>query len=422
MVHRWVLAFGALSWALAPETAGIRWYLPGNTVVTPLERGGLAEAESCLVAHRLALGCAMLHAMVCALVAVWTNTFLLCLSVAVPAVLFPAYITRRYPHALLSRLSMAGGFMALTALLIEQTGGDEEAHFSFFVMMPILVVYCDWRPLVFALVLIIAHHFCFTILQESGLGFYVWNDNRNAWGHLAIHGAVGTVQTGALCYLALTLCDRYRLARENKQLGQQVRTMSAKVNLDLLTGLSNRFYLDAWLAQFAECAKRGSETMILCILDLDYFKSINDRFGHSVGDDALRAVGAIVQNVVSAGDVAVRYGGEEFVLILRKRAPDDALAFAERLRQKIAVQTLLGAGGTCFVTASFGLAQWQISEDFHDVFRRADRALYQAKALGRNRVVFAGGPCVPDPDSPEHRSVYRAPVVKSPQQTLIVST
>jgi diguanylate cyclase (GGDEF)-like protein len=150
-------------------------------------------------------------------------------------------------------------------------------------------------------------------------------------------------------------------------------------------------------------------------MDLDHFKTINDCYGHSVGDDALRMVGSTIQDNLVSGDAAVRYGGEEFLLILRNVALDDAAGFAERLRQKIAAHNVLARNvfegdRSCYVTASFGVAKWQLSEDFHDVFRRADRALYHAKETGRNRVEVAGRMVarVAEPDLPELRAAIAA--------------
>ncbi len=296
-----------------------------------------------------------------------------------------------FPKALLSRFIMATGFMALTALLIEQTGGAEEAHCSFFIMISVLVVYCDWRPLTLACVLILTYHFACAMLQGRGMGFYFWNDDRGVWGHVAAHGAVTIIQTLALSYLATILRQRYQLEHENRNLDSQLRKISAKANLDALTGLYNRARLDDLLRQMTvgTGALAGNEKLVMCIMDIDHFKSINDRFGHAVGDDALRAVSAVIRAELDPNDTAIRYGGEEFLLIFRNAGIEDGAFAANRIRRSIARQNILGAAGVYFMTASFGLAQWQQGEAFHDVFRRADRALYRAKEEGRDRVEIA---------------------------------
>jgi methyl-accepting chemotaxis protein len=156
-------------------------------------------------AHRVAIICAGAHLLLCLCLGLVTSTLMLALVVGLPALLIPAWFAHRDPASLLSRLAMATGFMIFTALIIQQTGGDMEAHFSFFVLMSVLVVYCDWRPIVFALGLIALHHGSFTVLQQMESGAIVWNSPRSGWSHFWVHAGVGTVQALALSYLAVML-------------------------------------------------------------------------------------------------------------------------------------------------------------------------------------------------------------------------
>jgi signal transduction histidine kinase/CheY-like chemotaxis protein len=153
-------------------------------------------------AHKLLLELGSLHVLICAGFAVFTQTWLLVMLIAVPAWLIAWWVCRQYPLALASRLTVAVVFMIFTGLVIQQSGGDLEGHFSYFVMLAALVVYCDWRPLVLATVMILIHHLTFVILQPLGLGFMVFNDNRPLWGHFFVHVAVGGVQTAVLIYAA----------------------------------------------------------------------------------------------------------------------------------------------------------------------------------------------------------------------------
>jgi signal transduction histidine kinase len=153
-------------------------------------------------AHKLLLELGGLHVLICAGFAVFTQTWLLVMLIAVPAWLIAWWVCRQYPLASASRLTMAVVFMIFTGLVIQQSGGDLEGHFSYFVMLASLVVYCDWRPLVLATVMILIHHLTFVILQPLGLGFMVFNDNRPLWGHFFVHVAVGGVQTAVLIYAA----------------------------------------------------------------------------------------------------------------------------------------------------------------------------------------------------------------------------
>lgn len=156
-------------------------------------------------AHGLMIKLAGLHFLVCALIAAYTNSWILFVSVGMPALIIPWWIAHRYPTALVSRLIMAVAFMIFTALVIQQTGGDLEGHFSYFVMLAGLVVYCDWRPLVLATLVILAHHLSFAIMQPLGYGFMVFNDHRSLFGHFWVHVSVGAIQTIVLIYASSLL-------------------------------------------------------------------------------------------------------------------------------------------------------------------------------------------------------------------------
>jgi signal transduction histidine kinase/DNA-binding response OmpR family regulator len=153
-------------------------------------------------AHKMLLKLAALHLLLCAVMAVFTATWILFVLVAIPALLVPWWVCHKYPTALISRLTMAVGFMIFTGLVIQQSGGDLEAHFSYFVMLAGLVVYCDWRPLVAGTIVILIHHLSFVLLQPLDLGFKVFNDTRSLWGHFWVHATVGSMNTVVLIYAA----------------------------------------------------------------------------------------------------------------------------------------------------------------------------------------------------------------------------
>ena len=169
-------------------------------------------------AHRLMLGVAGLHFLACMGMAAATDTWGLLLWVGVPAVLVPWWISHYYPADLVSRMAMALGFMALTGLVIQQSGGDLEAHFSFFVMLAALVVYCDWRPLVLATGAILVHHILFLLLQPLGWGIVVFNDGRtllggrSVWGHALIVCAETAVVAFVAMRLKAMLLDSYKVS------------------------------------------------------------------------------------------------------------------------------------------------------------------------------------------------------------------
>jgi diguanylate cyclase (GGDEF)-like protein len=128
----------------------------------------------------------------------------------------------------------------------------------------------------------------------------------------------------------------------------------------------------------------------VAIIDIDHFKRINDRFGHAVGDDVLKAVAAAMRMACRDSDLLGRYGGEEFAVLLRGIPPAHVAAAVERLRAAVAGVAVAHDGDTIAPTASIGVACLSPDDrDFDKLLIRADRALYEAKAQGRNRVVLA---------------------------------
>ena len=179
-------------------------------------------------------------------------------------------------------------------------------------------------------------------------------------------------------------------------------------NQDGLTGLPNRRSFFARLEVEFQRARRFGNSLAVLMLDIDHFKNFNDSYGHQIGDEALRAVGAALSGGVRTYDCAGRYGGEEFICYLPETLPADALLVAERLRKRVSaarVSVIGGNGvpGDVGMTVSIGIATWPDSpaERIDDLVAAADRALYQAKAGGRNRCVFTAPPGQPPGKPPE---------------------
>lgn len=156
---------------------------------------------------------------------------------------------------------------------------------------------------------------------------------------------------------------------------------------DPLTGAFNRRYLFDLLEAEQQRIRRGGEGMAVLLIDLDHFKSINDRFGHAAGDAVLREFVRRSQETVRITDAVCRYGGEEFVILAPSISGAGAAALAERLRQVMADTPVEFDGVAIDVTASIGVAGYRDRESIEDLLARADRRLYRAKAAGRNRVV-----------------------------------
>ena len=159
---------------------------------------------------------------------------------------------------------------------------------------------------------------------------------------------------------------------------------------DYLTGLANRLTLAAEGKRIFHAARRQDGALVVAILDIDHFKNINDRHGHDVGDLALKHLATLLETACRDSDLPGRLGGEEFCLIYDQATPDHGLDAAERFRQQLQSQPLLLDQMTIQLTVSIGVAALQPGDrSFEDLLRRADQALYSAKAGGRNRVVFA---------------------------------
>jgi len=161
---------------------------------------------------------------------------------------------------------------------------------------------------------------------------------------------------------------------------------------DGLTGLANRRRFDlALTACLAEAAQQPNGPSLL-LADIDYFKNINDSYGHLFGDKVIRAIAQILQDNVKGRDVAARYGGEEFVILLPDTPLDGAQALAEKIRRTVAACRILRGNKDDFVDAisiSIGVAHYQGGESANDFVARADSALYASKVQGRNRVTAA---------------------------------
>jgi two-component system, cell cycle response regulator len=181
-----------------------------------------------------------------------------------------------------------------------------------------------------------------------------------------------------------------RRRRYTDHLRDNVQNSIEMAITDALTGLHNRRYMESHLATLAEQAASRCKPLALMMLDIDYFKSINDNFGHDAGDDVLREFAVRIRKSIRGIDLACRYGGEEFVIVMPETDLHVAGMVAERLRRAIAGESFaIDRGASRIdVTISIGLAALERKDErIADVLKRADRALYCAKHDGRNRVV-----------------------------------
>ena len=176
-----------------------------------------------------------------------------------------------------------------------------------------------------------------------------------------------------------------KITKINKELRQAKDEIKLLAYTDKLTGLYNRTKLDELFELEIEKCKRFNHSLIIAILDIDYFKKVNDIYGHQVGDTVLAEISMLLQQNVRTTDHIGRWGGEEFVIICTETDKANSLYFIEKLRAKIASYDFTTVGTK---TASFGVAQFQKNDTIKTIIKRADDALYTAKEIGRNRVVF----------------------------------
>jgi diguanylate cyclase (GGDEF)-like protein len=195
----------------------------------------------------------------------------------------------------------------------------------------------------------------------------------------------------------LEMYDELRSSREKLQeyterLQESVSVENRLARTDPLTGIPNRRYLNEAIASEAARALKEESGLTLVLADVDEFKYINDRFGHALGDDALRLVASLGWQACRHGEIVGRYGGDEFLFILPNKSSDQVLGFGEEFRQAVEKATLYAPPSHAIgVTVSVGVSECgtDVSQPSRLV-EMADKALYQAKAQGRNRVVALG--------------------------------
>jgi diguanylate cyclase (GGDEF)-like protein len=155
---------------------------------------------------------------------------------------------------------------------------------------------------------------------------------------------------------------------------------------DPLTGVNNRSSFRNVLDREVELSHRHGVPLSLIMLDVDRFKSINDKHGHMVGDRALQAIAECMLSCIRDSDILFRYGGEEFCIALSNTNLAGARKLAERVRRAVEILVVRTSGVRLHVTASFGVAALEEHDDVEQLVEKADHSLYRAKALGRNRI------------------------------------
>ena len=279
--------------------------------------------------------------------------------IAFPALLALSTMCGRRARTVAATFSL----MMASVTIVDFAGGVTEAHFHFFVMVGVVALYQDWTAFgVCILITVIDHAVMGILLPDDVYGTPAEQRNPILWAF--IHGAF-------VLALAFTQVLAWHYIEE--------QSLS-----DTLTGLPNR---RAFTERLAGMAQTNRRPLSVLILDFDHFKNINDSYGHTVGDNTLRAAAQRISACARQGDLLARLGGDEFVILVQ--GPD---AFGPALAARIhdALQTpVIVDGVTVFVRASIGIASVEQtgSRGIEDLMRCADLAMYMAKSNGRNTAV-----------------------------------
>lgn len=198
----------------------------------------------------------------------------------------------------------------------------------------------------------------------------------------------GAVEQVGMEELGSTVLIRVvRFALERHRLESELRRMA---HADPLTGLRNRRYLGKHMATAVSSSKRHGHRLSIAVGDIDNFKIINDTYGHTVGDEVLRAIAVVLREGIRSEDVAARFGGDEFCLVLSHVGRDEAEKAVERIRRSVENISVLVGDRPIQVSATFAIAELADGiDDAQALFDAADQALIEAKRTGRNRSVIA---------------------------------
>jgi diguanylate cyclase len=171
------------------------------------------------------------------------------------------------------------------------------------------------------------------------------------------------------------------------RLQAELSQLSEQVSIDQLTGVLNRRGLDEAMLREISRAQRGDSSLCVALLDIDNFKSFNDNYGHHVGDTALQHLAKVIQETLRPTDIAARFGGEEFVILLPDTNINPAVEIISRLQRALTKQFFLGNNERLLITFSAGVALFRPTEESVTILNRADQAMYLAKKSGKNRVM-----------------------------------
>lgn len=244
----------------------------------------------------------------------------------------------------------------------------------------------------------------YILTDEGRIGIFPLVGEKSLLGCVVAHSTMDKLSQKEIDYIEqLTKQSSITIHRANVY-----AEVLQHATLDALTGLNNRRQFETRLNQEVASAKRQEKPLCAIMMDIDFFKKVNDTYGHVAGDHVLKTVSGVIKKALRESDIPSRYGGEEFAILLPFTKIDEAFAVAQRLRQaveKTPVDVPDEKGDTAVtikVTISLGVYEYTEGDTPQELYQNADKALYQAKANGRNRVyIFKHSDNLPD-IMPEH--------------------
>jgi diguanylate cyclase (GGDEF)-like protein len=255
-------------------------------------------------------------------------------------------------------------------------------YFTMQVLMTLIVIRSGRRMLLDRLLVFVSSAAALSYLAKPLIAWRIGGadtpQNYLASDYAAISQSLGSVILIALALVLLLVMMR-----------DMTIEMIARSETDPLSGLRNRRGFEVHGEQMIANAIHGHQPLTLVTVDIDRFKTINDRFGHPVGDKVIIAVAELLSSATGEGDLVARLGGEEFALVLAGQEIEQAARSAELMRQRVQTELSQAVGNAQVVSASFGLAQLSPDEALSSLARRSDLALYEAKNTGRNKVSLA---------------------------------
>ncbi|WNN78453.1 diguanylate cyclase [Lysinibacillus capsici] len=199
---------------------------------------------------------------------------------------------------------------------------------------------------------------------------------------------IRTLEMGAMDFMAKPIDEELLIAYVSNRLAYK-RELEQAIVIDELTQIYNRKFMESQMKLFIKHHQQHKEHFSIAMIDLDYFKKVNDTYGHLVGDEVLKGFASLVKELKGAEEIACRYGGEEFVILMPRTTKKEAFIFIEKLRTSMEKKTFTANGTSFHVTFSSGIAE-ATSTNLHPkkMLEEADQALYTAKQLGRNQTII----------------------------------